>query len=84
MERVRDLEARLAKVIHNSSNLPSSDRFKRQLLRTRRLRRKSGKQLVGHVGHPGETLQMVAEADTVVGHWPTVCSVCQDASPLNP
>jgi transposase len=77
VERVQDLEARLAKNSHNSHQPPSSDGLKRQLPRTRSLRRKSGKKPGGQVGHPGETLDLVANPDAVVAHWPARCSACQ-------
>jgi transposase len=77
VERVRDLEARLAKDSHNSSKPPSSDGFKRQLPRTRSLRRKTGKKPGGQIGHFGETLHLVAEPDAVVEHRPMVCAACQ-------
>ncbi len=77
LERVRDLEARLAKDSHNSGKPPSSDGLKRQLPRTRSLRRKTGKNPGGHVGHRGETLHLVAAPDAVVEHRPEVCLACQ-------
>src|SRR5260370_1692710 len=75
--RVRDLEARLAKDSHNSGKPPASDGLKRQLPRTRSLRRKTGKKPSGQLGHSGETLHLMAEPDAVVAHWPTICSACQ-------
>jgi transposase len=81
LERVRDLEARLAKDSHNSSKPPSSDGLKRQLPRTRSLRRKTGKKPGGQLGHPGETLHLVAEPDVLVEHRPARCSACH--SPLD-
>ena len=77
VERVRDLEARLAKDSHNSGKPPSSDGFKRQLPRTRSLRRKTGKKPGGQLGHTGETLHLVAEPDEIVEHRPSVCATCQ-------
>jgi transposase len=78
LERVRDLETRLAKDSHNSSKPPSSDGLKRQLPRTRSLRRRSGKQPGGQPGHPGETLRLVEPeaVDAVVEHRPAVCEHC--------
>ena len=79
VERVRELEARLAKDSHNSGKPPSSDGLQRQLPRTRSLRRASGKRTGGQVGHPGETLHLVAEPDAVEEHRPAVCVTCQAA-----
>jgi transposase len=80
--RVQELEARLAKDSHNSGKPPASDGRKRQLPRTRSLRRKTGKQPGGQLGHPGETLHLVTEPDVVLEHHPGVCATCQ--SPLDP
>lgn len=77
VERVRELEGRLAKDSHTSSKPPSSDGLKRQLPRTRRLRRASGKRSGGQLGHRGETLHLVAEPDVVEAHRPAVCATCQ-------
>lgn len=77
LERVHELEARLAKDSHNSSKPPSSDGLKRQLPKTRSLRRHSGKTPGGQIGHQGETLRLVATPDTVVEHRPHVCASCQ-------
>src|SRR5579859_5795649 len=74
---IRDLQARLSKDSHNSSKPPSSDGLKRQLPRTRSLRRKSGKKPGGQLGHPCETLHLMAEPDAIVEHRPTICSACQ-------
>src|SRR5260370_24454803 len=71
---IRDLEARLAKDSHNSSNPPSSDGLKRK---TKSLRQKSGKKTGGQPGHQGETLHLVATPDEVVEHRPAHCQQCQ-------
>jgi transposase len=74
--RVQELEARVAKDSHNSSKPPSSDGLGRK---TKSLRRRSGKKPGGQLGHPGETLRLVATPDTVVEHRPAVCTACQAA-----
>src|SRR5260221_2382625 len=72
--RVQELEARLAKDSHNSSKPQSSDGLGRK---TKSLRRKSGKQSGGHLGHGGETLRLVATPDVMVEHRPARCPGCQ-------
>src|SRR5437879_1224689 len=74
LERVRELEARLAKDSHNSGKPPSSDGLAHK---TRSLRTKSGKKPGGQIGHRGETLRLVAVPDELVEHRPAVCSACQ-------
>jgi transposase len=74
LQRVQELEARLAKDSHNSSKPPSSDGLKRK---TKSLRQKSGKKAGGQLGHRGETLHLVAAPDEVVEHRPHQCSSCQ-------
>src|SRR5260221_8120698 len=74
LERVPELEARLAKDSHNSGKPPSSDGLARK---TKSLRRRSGKKPGGQLGHRGETLRLVATPDAVVEHQPLVCDACQ-------
>ena len=74
LERVRDLEARLAKDSHNSSKPPSSDGLARK---TKSLRRTSGKKPGGQLGHRGETLRLVATPNVGVEQRPAVCAGCQ-------
>src|SRR5260370_20268214 len=76
--RVHELEARLAKDSHNSGKPPSSDGPARK---TRSLRKRSGKQPGGQLGHRGETLHWVATPDAVVEHRPAVCGACQQPLP---
>src|SRR5258708_19632823 len=70
---VQELEARLAKDSHNSGKPPSSDGLARK---TKSLRRRSGRQPGGQIGHRGETLRLVAVPDVVVEHRPAVCLGC--------
>jgi transposase len=73
-ERLHELEAWLAKDSHNSSKPPSSDGL---ALKTKSLRRRSGKKPGGQIGRRGETLQLVATPDAVVKYRPVICSGCQ-------
>jgi transposase len=73
--RVEEVEARLAKDSHNSSKPPSSDPLARK--RPRSQRRRSGKKPGGQLGHPGETLHLVATPGELVEHRPAVCTTCQ-------
>jgi transposase len=72
--RVQELEARLAKGSHNSGKPPSSDGLRRESRRVKSLRTKWGKKPGGQLGHRGQTLRLVATADEIVEHRPTVCS----------
>ncbi len=73
--QVQELQARLAKDSHNSSKPPSTDPLGRK--RPRSHRRRSGKQPGGQLGHPGETLHLVATPDELIEHRPAVCPACQ-------
>jgi transposase len=73
-ERISALEAQLAKDSHNSHLPPSSDRFHRQ---PRSLRKKSGKQPGGQVGHAGNTLKLSETPDLVIMHPVDSCQHCQ-------
>jgi transposase len=74
LERVQELEARLAKDSHNSGKPPASDGLVR---RTQSLRRRSGKKPGGQLGHRGETLRLVATPDVVEEQRPVACAHCQ-------
>jgi Family of unknown function (DUF6444) len=73
LERVQELEGRLAKDSHNSSKAPSSDGLGRK---TKSLRKRSGRKPGGQLGHRDETLRLVAVPDRVVEHRPGACAHC--------
>jgi hypothetical protein len=73
-ERIRVLEAKLAKDSHNSHLPPSSDRFQRQ---PKSLRKKSGKQPGGQAGHAGTTLELSETPNLVIVHPVEHCQHCQ-------
>jgi len=67
LERIEQLEKRLAKDSHNSSKPPSSDGLKRPN-KTRSLKEKSNKKTGGQKGHNGSHLKMVAKPDHTIIH----------------
>lgn len=70
------LRERVAKDSHNSHKPPTSDGLQRRL---RSQRRKSGRTSGGQLGHPGQTLPLVATPDEVVTQVPTHCQHCHAA-----
>ena len=80
LERVRELEARLAKDSHNSSKPPSSDPpFKKPPPRS--LRQTKGRKPGGQKGHPGATRELVEDPEhTVVVALAGRCACGRDLS----
>lgn len=72
-ERVKGLEDRLATTSRNSNKPPSSDAFVKQ---RRSLREPSTRKSGGQPGHPGATLEAVAEPDQTLVHEPLQCTSC--------
>jgi hypothetical protein len=70
VERVTELEARLAQNSSNSSRPPSSDGLAKPAPKSRRGR--SGRKPGGQPGHPGRTLEQVEAPDEV----PAACGGC--------
>jgi transposase len=76
--RIADLERQLGLNSGNSGKPPSSDGLKKPP-RVTSLRKPSGKPSGGQKGHKGETLEQVAEPDSVVDHYPSSCTNCNVA-----
>ena len=76
LTEVQLLRGQLAKDSHNSHKPPTSDGLQR---RPRSQRRKSVRTSGGQLGHPGQTLPLVATPDEVVTSHPTQCSHRQAA-----
>jgi Transposase IS66 family. len=70
---VKGLEDRLATPSRNRSKAPSSDGFVKQ---RRSLREPSTRKSGGQPGHPGATLEAVAESDQSLLHEPRQCTAC--------
>jgi len=74
LERIAELEARLAQSPRNSSRPPSSEGLAKPAPRS--LRKKSGRRPGGQDGHKGQTLTQVARPDREVRHEPGCCGRC--------
>lgn len=76
-ERVSELEQRLGRNSHNSSQPPSSDGWGRPPRPSpRSLRQPTGRKPGGQPGHKGKTLRFSANPDRVVVHRPAECREC--------
>lgn len=73
-QKVQELENQLAQNSRNSSKPPSSDPPSKPVPKS--LRGQSGKKVGGQPGHPGATLEMVANPDQRVWHLPQECQHC--------
>ena len=74
LDRLHDLEGRLAKDSHNSSKPPASDSPARK---TASQRKPSGKKNGGQPGHAGHHLALAEAPDEIVRHRPSHCPQCQ-------
>jgi len=74
LQRNAELEAFVSKDSHNSSRPPSTDPPWSK--RTKSLRRPSGRQPGGQVGHPGHTLRLTQKPTRVVVHRAEQCRHC--------
>lgn len=75
MARIAELERRLGLDSSNSGKPPSSDGLKKPI-RVRSLRQTSEKKPGGQKGHPGKTLRRTETPDTIIEHYPPVCTAC--------
>jgi len=73
-ERVKDLEARIAKNSSNSSKPPSSDGQRKS--KTQSLRGRTGKKPGGQPGRVGKTLEKVDSPDHIIEHAQNSCRGC--------
>ena len=72
--RVVELERQVNRNSRNSSQPPSADGLKKPPPRSQR--RPSGRPRGGQPGHPGETLKMADNPETVIRHPVSVCESC--------
>ena len=75
MVRVSQLEGQVNQNSQNSNKPPSSEGYTKPPPKS--LRQKTGRKKGGQPGHPGKTLERVAQADHVVEYWPMCCEHCE-------
>jgi transposase len=73
-QRVKQLEAQLARNSQNSNRPPSSDGLSKP--NPKSLRTPSGRKPGGRPGHPGQTLQRIKNPDHILIHELAVCPQC--------
>lgn len=73
-QRVKQLEAQLARNSQNSNQPPSSDGLSKP--NPKSLRTPSGRKPGGQPGHPGQTLQRIKNPDHILIHELAVCPQC--------
>jgi transposase len=76
-ERIKELESQINKNSGNSSKPPSSDGFKKPLVKS--LRQASGKKPGAQKGHEGSGLKLTREPDKYEAHQPSNCIRCKNA-----
>lgn len=70
--RVKELESQIKQNSRNSSRPPSSDMYRQGPA----FPRSKGGKVGGKKGHDGGTLMMVAHADHIIEHKPSICAHC--------
>ncbi|NJM40775.1 MAG: IS66 family transposase [Anaerolineae bacterium] len=73
-ERLKMLESRVSQNSQNSHRPPSSEGLRKPPPRSER--KKTGRRSGGQAGHEGTRLEMAAEPDEIVDHWPRQCAGC--------
>lgn len=68
------LQARLSLNSTNSHKPPSSAGYGKKTA----FPKLAGGKVGGQIGHPGKTLELVAQPDSVQQHWPSQCPICHN------
>lgn len=74
-ELIKALQNRLSLDSHNSHKPPSSDGFKKKIIKS--LRKATGRNPGGQPGHKGEALKMIDNPQRMIGHKIERCKGCQ-------
>jgi transposase len=74
-EEIQQLKAIISKDSHNSSKPPSSDGYRKKSIKS--LRKKSKRKSGGQEGHPGTSLQIMNNPDTIKRLEVEICEQCR-------